>query len=294
MERYTQVVMPENLGRSAPVLNGQCCGGPAMRNAAARRMLCEWTQTGRAMHPIHIATAGWSVSSRWADAAPGPGTHLERYARALPAVEIDSSFYRPHRPETYTRWAASVPAGFRFAVKLPRTVTHDRRLRDAEEPLERFLGEVAHLGDRLGPLLVQLPPSLRFDAGVAGAFFTRLRSVFTGAVVCEPRHRSWFAPGPEALLAGHAVARVAADPQPAAGAGEPGGWPGLVYWRLHGSPVMYHSDYPPDTLDAMADRLRAEAAERPVWCVFDNTADGHALGNALAVRDLIASAADAG
>lgn len=241
------------------------------------------------MHPIHIATAGWSVSSRWAGAAPGPGTHLERYARAMPAVEIDSSFYRPHRPATYARWAGSVPPGFRFAVKLPRTVTHERRLKDTAEPLDRFLGEVAHLGDRLGPLLVQLPPSLRFDAAVAEAFFARLRGAFAGGLVCEPRHRSWFAGDADALLAGHAVARVAADPEPAAGAGEPGGWQGLAYRRLHGSPVMYRSDYPPHALGAVAERLLAEAAERPVWYVFDNTADGHALGNALAVRDLVAA-----
>lgn len=241
------------------------------------------------MHPIRIATAGWSVSSRWAERAPGPGTHLERYARAMPAAEIDSSFYRPHRPATYARWAESVPPGFRFAVKLPRAVTHEKRLKDADEPLDRFLGEVAHLGDRLGPLLVQLPPSLRFDATVAGRFFARLRGVFSGDLVCEPRHRSWFAEDAEALLAGHAVARVAADPEPAAGAAEPGGWRGLAYWRLHGSPVMYRSDYPPDALTRIAGRLRAEAADRPVWCVFDNTADGHALGNAFAVRDLLAA-----
>lgn len=246
------------------------------------------------MHPIHIATAGWSVSSRWGEAVPGPGTHLERYGRALPAVEIDSSFYRPHRPATYARWAESVPPGFRFAVKLPRTVTHERRLKDADEPLDRFLGEVGNLGDRLGPLLVQLPPSLRFDAAVVGAFFDRLRRVFAGELVCEPRHASWFADRTDALLAAHAVARVAADPQPAAGAGEPGGWAGLAYWRLHGSPVMYRSDYPPDALRAMAERLRVEARQRPVWCVFDNTADGHALGNALAVRDLVTAIADAG
>ncbi|WP_345773590.1 DUF72 domain-containing protein [Azospirillum oleiclasticum] len=234
------------------------------------------------------------MSSRWAGAVPGPGTHLERYGRVLPAVEIDSSFYRPHRPATYARWAESVPPGFRFAVKLPRTVTHERRLNDADEPLDRFLGEVTHLGDRLGPLLVQLPPSLRFDAAVVDAFFGRLRRVFMGELVCEPRHASWFADGPEALLADHAVARVAADPQPAEGAGEPGGWAGLAYLRLHGSPVMYRSDYPPDALRAMAERLLAEARERPVWCVFDNTADGHALGNALALRDLVAAVADTG
>ncbi|MCW2244499.1 uncharacterized protein YecE (DUF72 family) [Azospirillum fermentarium] len=236
---------------------------------------------------IFLGTAGWGIAAAVAPLFPSGGTHLDRYARVMPAVEIDTSFYRPHRPATYARWARSVPPGFRFAVKLPRTVTHDRRLRDAGEPLARFLGEVTELGDRLGPLLVQLPPSLRFDGGVAGAFFAGLRQRFGGDVVCEPRHRSWFVPAAGGLLAAHRVARVAADPAVVPDAAKPGGWRGLVYRRLHGSPVMYRSAYPPAVLDALARRLAEEAGRGPVWCVFDNTADGHALPDALRVKDAV-------
>ena len=127
-----------------------------------------------------IGTAGWGIPRRHAHAFPGAGGHLERYARVLPAVEINSSFYRPHRPATYARWAASVPPGFRFAAKVPRAVTHERRLVDAAEPLARFLGEVAALGPALGPLLVQLPPSLRYDGAVAERFLGLLRGRFAG------------------------------------------------------------------------------------------------------------------
>lgn len=238
-------------------------------------------------HPILIGTAGWSVPKAVADAFPGPGTHLERYARVLPAVEINTSFYRPHKPETYERWAASTPAGFRFAVKVPQAVTHVARLRGAGEPLARFLGDVAHLGDRLGPLLVQLPPSLAFDAAVVGAFFDGLRARFAGSVVCEPRHRTWFAEPAGRLLVEHRVARVAADPAPVPGADRPGGWGGLVYARLHGSPEMYHSPYPPDALARVAGLLAADAARCPVWCVFDNTALGHATADALTTMRLL-------
>ncbi|WP_029009563.1 DUF72 domain-containing protein [Azospirillum halopraeferens] len=241
--------------------------------------------TGAAAHPIHLGTAGWSVPRAVADAFPGDGTHLQRYARILPAAEIDTSFYRPHKPDTYARWAAATPPGFRFAVKLPRAVTHECRLVDAMAPLDRFLGEAGRLGDRLGPLLVQLPPSLRFDAAVADAFFTDLRARFSGDAVCEPRHPSWFVPAAERLLAEHRVARVAADPSPAPGADVPGGWDGLVYVRLHGSPEMYRSAYPAAALDRIATLLRADAALRPVWCIFDNTALGHATADALAIRD---------
>ncbi|WP_336487567.1 DUF72 domain-containing protein [Methylobacterium nigriterrae] len=234
---------------------------------------------------IAIGTAGWSLPRVHADAFPGEGSHLERYARRLPAVEINSSFYRPHRPATYARWAASVPAGFRFAVKIPRTVTHERRLAACDEPLARFLAEVAALGDRLGPLLLQTPPSLPFEAGRAGAFLEALRRAHPGALACEPRHPSWFAPAVEACLADLRIARVAADPAPVPGAGEPGGWRGLVYRRLHGSPRTYHSPYHPAALDRLAADL-AETARRgiPAWCIFDNTADFAAAGDALATR----------
>ncbi|MBK1840982.1 DUF72 domain-containing protein [Azospirillum sp. YIM B02556] len=233
-------------------------------------------------HPIRIGTAGWSIPKLSAPAFPAEGTHLERTARVMPMTEVNSSFYRPHKPETWARWAASTPLGFRFAVKLPKAISHEARLVGVEAALERFLAEAGMLGDRFGPLLVQLPPSLRFDPAVAEAFFAALRHRFDGDVVCEPRHASWFGDEAEALLVTRRVARVAADPAPVPGAGEPGGWDGLRYWRLHGSPVMYRSAYEPAVLDALAERLAAEAALRPVWCVFDNTADFHAVDDALA------------
>lgn len=233
-------------------------------------------------HPIRIGTAGWSIPKLSAPAFPVDGTHLERTARVMPMTEVNSSFYRPHKPETWARWAASTPLGFRFAVKLPKAISHEARLVGAEAALDRFLAEAGMLGDRFGPLLVQLPPSLRFDRAVAEDFFTLLRARFDGDIVCEPRHATWFTDAAEALLVAHRVARVAADPAPVAGAGELGGWDGLRYWRLHGSPVMYRSAYEPAVLDALAERLTAEAALRPVWCVFDNTADFHAVDDALA------------
>jgi uncharacterized protein YecE (DUF72 family) len=230
---------------------------------------------------VHVGCAGWSIPRQYAERFPGHGSHLERYAQRLPAVEINSSFYRLQRPETYARWAASVPEWFQFAVKVPKEITHTRRLRDAAETLDRFLSEVKQLGGKLGPLLVQLPPSLRFDAQVVTPFFTTLRAGFTGAVVCEPRHKSWFTEEAEGTLAATEVARVAADPPGVPEAARPGGWPGLVYYRLHGSPEMYASDYPAAYLDTLAQALRAAAQTAPTWCIFDNTALGAATANAL-------------
>lgn len=232
---------------------------------------------------IRVGTAGWSIPPQQVERFPEDGSHLERYAARLSTVEVNSSFYRPHRPQTYARWAATVPAGFRFAVKLPREITHGLRLVGTAAPLERFLAEATALGDRLGPLLVQLPPSLRFDESAAAGFLELLRQRHAGGVALEPRHRSWFDEGAERLLERFRVARVAADPAVVPAAAEPGGWPGLVYRRLHGSPRMYYSGYGPTYLQELAGRVATDAAES--WCIFDNTALGEAAGDAL---DLVA------
>jgi len=232
---------------------------------------------------IYIGCAGWALPKEHATQFPTVGTHLTRYAGRLPAVEINSSFYKPHKPATYTKWAASVPEGFRFAVKVPREVTHARRLAGTEDVLDRFLPEATSLGEKLGPLLVQLPPSLVFTAAVAERFFAALRERFAGDVVLEPRHASWFDTRAERLVAKFRVARVAADPAVVEGAGEPGGWDRLAYYRLHGSPKVYSSAYDDSYLARLADRLTVAAKSAAVWCIFDNTAEGAATANALDV-----------
>ncbi len=230
---------------------------------------------------VRVGCAGWSLPKEHGDRFPAEGTHLERYAARFPAVEINSSFYKPHRPTTYARWASSVPEDFRFSVKVPKVATHERRLVDAGEVLDGFLAEVAQLGDKLGPLLVQLPPSLSFSADVAEGFFAALRDRFEGDAALEPRHASWFEPAADRLVTRYRVARVAADPAVVPAAAEPGGWDGLVYYRLHGSPKVYHSAYADEYLGALAKALSSASRSAAVWCVFDNTAAGAATANAL-------------
>ncbi|HEY0353557.1 MAG TPA: DUF72 domain-containing protein, partial [Enterovirga sp.] len=166
--------------------------------------------------------------------------------------------------------------------------THERRLADSAELLDWFLEEIAGLGAALGPLLVQLPPSLAFDRAAAGAFFEVLRARYDGLVACEPRHVSWHDSEADALLIHNRVARVGADPARAPMAATPGGWPGLAYWRLHGSPRMYFSEYGADFLSDLAKRVAGAAIE--AWCMFDNTASGAALGDALTLQNLVCSA----
>ncbi len=179
-----------------------------------------------------------------------------------------------------------MPRTFRFSVKIPRTITHDQRLAKSVPLLEAFLESLAPLGARLGCLLVQLPPSLVFDTRSVRGFLTALRARFNRGVAIEPRHASWFESRAQRLLQDFEIARVAADPPRAQNGGEPGGWPGLAYFRLHGSPRTYYSAYEDDYLAGLAARLRDLSRRRiPTWCIFDNTTLGAATGNALAVAD---------
>jgi uncharacterized protein YecE (DUF72 family) len=229
-----------------------------------------------------VGTAGFSLPRLAQDRFPGEGSHLERYARVFRCVEINSTFHRPHRASTFARWAASVPPGFRFSLKMPKTVTHEGRLVGTRSLVETFLADLEPLGGAADCLLVQLPPKLELEARRARAFFTHLRERFARSIALEPRHASWFTPAGERLLREFHVARVAADPPRAPGGGEPGGWEGLVYYRLHGFPRVYYSSYDAGFLDSLAVRIRQDTAQRaPVWCIFDNTTLGAGTGNAL-------------
>ena len=229
-----------------------------------------------------VGCAGWSLASKDFGAFPAEGSHLERYAAVFPAVEINSSFYRPHRPATYARWADSVPDDFRFSVKLPRAITHDARMENVEQQLVQFALEAGELGDKLGCLLVQLPPKSGFVDETARSFFRQLHGIFSRPVVFEARHPSWFSEAATALLMESGVARVIADPA----AGQPG--PHVptssetVYVRLHGTPRIYYSRYAPQYVESVRrELLRQTAAGRNCWCIFDNTAAGEAVPNAL-------------
>lgn len=214
---------------------------------------------------------------------------MERYARVLGCTEINTTFSRTHRAGTFERWAKQTPAGFRFSVKLPKAFTHVARLETPCDEVGAFVSSLAGLGERLAVLLVQLPPSLAFDPKVACTFFRSVRAPFSGAIVCEPRHPSWFTKVAQRLLVDERIGRVATDPPKPTGAGEPGGWLGqrgdgggaVVYYRWHGSPRMYWSAYGDDWMVARARELARWPATTELWCIFDNTAAGAAADDAL-------------
>ena len=248
----------------------------------------------RPSHAPRIGCAGWSIPGVHARLFGAGDSALARYATRFDAVEINSSFYRPHRHATYARWAASVSPGFRFSVKLPRSITHDARLRGARALLDQFEGEVSGLGRKLGGVLVQLPPSLVFDARVAATFFAMLRRRFAVPIACEPRHASWFGAAADRLWARHRIARVAADPSPVTGADVAAGVGPWRYWRWHGAPRMYYSAYDDAALAALAAAVRAATPARTTpWIIFDNTAHGHAVADAARLQALLVAAVKA-
>lgn len=228
------------------------------------------------LNNIHIGTAGWTLPKDHAAAFPPPGdarlTHLQRYAHRLHCVEINSSFHRPHLRKTWERWAASTPDTFRFAVKIPRTITHQARLANTGALLQTFLDQATGLNagpvPKLGPLLIQLPPSLAFDEPLAYDFLTTLRELHPHPhlAALEPRHASWFTPAADRLLCSFNLARVAADPPKGSpAAATPGGSQHLHYYRLHGAPRTYYSPYTDADLSSLAQTLRAPSHPASLW-----------------------------
>lgn len=233
---------------------------------------------------LRIGTAGWTVPAAVRAHFPQEGTHLERYARVFSCAEINSSFHKEHSTKTYEKWASAVPEGFRFSVKLPKEVSHKQKLASTSE-LPKFFDQVAGLQEKLGVLLVQLPPKLSFDDKLVTTFFSGLRRYYAGRIACEPRHISWRGKHVAEVLKPFAITFVEADPAPVFKIFKFNKKAGLRYLRLHGSPRMYYSSYAPEFLQAVTVSLRS--AEVESWCIFDNTAAGAAAQDALSLQSRV-------
>ena len=222
-----------------------------------------------------------------ADRYGNKGSHLERYSAMMNCVEVNSSFYRPHQQKTWHRWAAATPPGFKFAVKAPKAVTHVAKLLNCGDALAQFFEQIAGLDEKLGPVLLQFAPGHAFDQGVVRDFLGVLREVHSRPVAFEPRNASWFTPEADQLLREFKIARVAADPAKGSSlAAKPGGATGLRYYRLHGSPRVYWSAYDATQIGNLAAQL-LDYEPVECWVIFDNTAAGEALENALELKALV-------
>ena len=236
---------------------------------------------------VRIGTSGWEYDHWKGRFYPDdvPRTRwLEFYATNFDTVELNASFYRLPGTITFDRWAARVPARFAFAVKASRYLTHVRRLRDPEEPLERLWSRARRLRTHLGPVLYQLPPRWRPDTQRLSAFLAAA-GPRPGQVI-EFRDARWYEPPILALLESAGVALCLHD--------MPGSVPPttrvgpIVYVRFHGSGQKYGGAYPPQHLAAWAERMAEWASEGwPVWAYFNNDVGGHAVVDAARLRDYV-------
>jgi uncharacterized protein YecE (DUF72 family) len=222
------------------------------------------------------------------------GEWLRFYAERFRTVEVNMTFYRLPKAELLSRWADMTPKGFRFAVKLWRLISHQKRLNDCDRELRDFLGVVAALGEKAGPLLIQLPPSQRCDLVLLNEFlFDMLDAlgVRRWQVAVEFRNADWIRPEVNAVLDKHGAALCLADMSRCT-TGEPNHAP-FVYVRRHGPGERYRGCYTRAQLRVDADRFRSwMEAGRDVYVYFNNDIGGHAVANATDLRHMIERAPD--
>ncbi|WP_204807353.1 DUF72 domain-containing protein [Mycobacterium riyadhense] len=238
---------------------------------------------------LRIGTSGWSYN-HWTDVLYPPGLplgdRLARYAEVFDTVELNASFYRWPTDSTFAAWRDQVPNGFTMSVKAHRGLTHYRRLASPGPWIERFARCWQVLGDRHGVLLVQLHPKQHRDDARLDSFLRSVPSPIRVAV--ELRHQSWDDPAVYAVLENHRAAYVVMS-----GAGLaciPRATADIVYVRMHGPDqnAMYTGCYQGDELRRWAERIDNWNAEgRDVWMYFNNDLGGHAVRNALSLRELL-------
>jgi uncharacterized protein YecE (DUF72 family) len=236
---------------------------------------------------VHIGTSGWHYKHWLGDFYPprfAPARMLAWYAREFHTVEINNSFYRLPEEKTFKDWASTVPRGFLFAVKASRFLTHIKRLKDAEGPINLFFTRARHLGPHLGPVLFQLPPKWKADTGRLSEFLELLPRQHSYAI--EFRDDTWYRPEVYGLLQQHNVALCIHDWHSINWAHETTA--NFSYVRFHGTSGRYAGNYPDQLLKMWATRIQTWATRlQNVYVYFNNDVGGHAIRNARMLQALV-------
>jgi uncharacterized protein YecE (DUF72 family) len=246
--------------------------------------------SSRAPAEIRIGCSGWNYR-HWRSAFYPEGLPVKRwfafYAEHFDTVEINNSFYRLPKAETFDAWRDQAPVGFCYAVKANRFLTQAKKLKDCEEPVARMMAPVRHLGDTLGPILYQLPPRFRRNLDRLETFLELLPSDIVH--VFEFRERSWLTDDMLALLERHGASFCAHDmPDLATERWAVGP---LAYVRFHGGSGKYWGRYTDKALLGWADWMVAQARSgRPVWAYFNNDTEAAAIHDALTLKAMVAQA----
>jgi uncharacterized protein YecE (DUF72 family) len=236
---------------------------------------------------IRVGCSGWSYK-HWRGIFYPEGLPqrcwFERYAEEFDTVEINNSFYRLPSPAAFDKWHDQAPPGFRYAVKANRYLTQAKKLNECEEPLQRMMTAVRHLGDRLGPMLYQLPPTLKCNLERLESFLRILPKDVTS--VFEFRDKSWYVPETYALLDRYGASFCVHDMSSAASERIAVG--PIAYVRFHGGVGKYRGRYPDETLLSWTDWILDQARQgRAVWCYFNNDIHGHAIDDARTLKSMI-------
>ncbi|MFE1924424.1 DUF72 domain-containing protein [Streptomyces asoensis] len=232
---------------------------------------------------LYVGTSGWQYKDWKGVLYPADvpvRRWLEEYTGHFATVEINNAFYRLPSRETFASWAARVPADFVVAVKASRYLTHIKRLKDPGEPVERLMGNAAGLGDRLGPVLLQLPPTLRGDAGLLDACLSCFPPGTRVAV--EPRHDSWWTPEVRQVLESRGAALCWADARsrPVTPLWRTADW---GYVRFHQGRAAPWPRYGRRALEAWLDRIATTwPDDAEVHAYFNNDPGGAAVRDAAA------------
>jgi uncharacterized protein YecE (DUF72 family) len=240
---------------------------------------------------IRIGCSGW-VYPHWRDRFYPPKLAVKNwfayYAEHFDTVEINNSFYRLPKAETFDAWRDQSPAGFCYAVKANRFLTQAKKLKDCEEPLERMMAPFRHLEPALGPILYQLPPRFRINLDRLERFLEILPKDLIN--VFEFRDSSWYVDEVFTLLDRHGAGFCTHDmtgmETPRAAVGR------AAYVRFHGGEGKYWGRYSDERLLDWADWLAEQARSgRPVWAYFNNDIDGHAIEDALTLKAMTSQVA---
>jgi uncharacterized protein YecE (DUF72 family) len=243
------------------------------------------------MAAIHIGTSGWSYKHwRGIFYSPGlkPALWLPFYAQHFLSTEINNSFYGLPKPDTVLQWIKNVPSDFTFCVKMNRFLTHMKKLTGPEEPLQSFFEVFEPMKSRMGPVLVQLPPSLHFNYDKAAYFYELISKKYKDyEFVLEARHQSWLEDDSLTLMAKYNIGMVIAQ------SGERFPYSEMVtdrniYVRFHGPKELYASPYTDEQLESFAAKFRNWMAEgHDIWVYFNNDFYGHAFRDAAKLRKLM-------
>lgn len=239
---------------------------------------------------LHVGCSGWVYRHWKGDFYPADLAQkrwFEHYAASFDTVEINASFYRLPLAQTFDGWRDKAPAGFRYAVKVNRFITHNKKLANCAEPLAEFVALARRLGPALGPLLHQLPPSLHRNDGRLAAYLALLPRDLEHVV--EFRHASWYDEAVLALLDAHGAGFVAHDlvglvtPRWASGR--------TAYVRFHGTSGKYVGRYSDVQIAEWARWLTEQRSlGRSAWAYFNNDIHGHAIDDARTLKAMVAGA----